>query len=166
MSQAVFDSVAKKQDVQPGDILMVAHGTYLIGTVALVTEEDMPIVLQDHVFRLRLDQSSDVDPYLLLAALSARFVRRQMRVKQFCADIIDKIGERHLEVRVPLPKVREQRAAISAEVRAIIKDQNDTRRRISSLLGCSLRMTRERAAARYAFSIPRSEIVNRTLISK
>jgi hypothetical protein len=166
VSQAISDAVAKRQDIRPGDILMVAHGTYLIGAVALVTDEDMPLVLQDHVFRLRLKESSGVDPYLLLAALSTRFVRRQMRAKQFSADIIDKIGERHLEVRVPLPKATTRRAAMSTEVSVIIDEQNHTRGRIASLLGSNLRMTRERAVARYAFPIPRSAVVNRTLIPK
>ena len=36
---------------------MVAHGTYLVGNVAVVTESDLPLVLQDHVFRLRLAPS-------------------------------------------------------------------------------------------------------------
>jgi hypothetical protein len=145
---------------------MVAHGTYLIGAVALVTEGDMPLVLQDHVFRLRLAEQSGVDSNLLLAALSTRFVRRQVRAKQFSADIIDKIGERHLEIRVPLPKSLTKRAAISAEVGAIVEEQNDTRKRISSLLGSDMRMTRERATARYAFTTKRSEVANRVLIPK
>lgn len=165
VSQAIFDAVAKNQDVRPGDILMVAHGTYLIGAVAFVTDDDMPLVLQDHVFRLRLHESSGVDPYLLLAA-STRFVRRQVRAKQFSADIIDKIGERHLEIRVPLPKEAGQRATIAREVKDIIQEQTNTRKRIVSLIGSDLRMTRERSAARHGFSVARSDIVRRTLIPK
>jgi hypothetical protein len=93
-------------------------------------------------------------------------VRRQVRAKQFSADIIDKIGERHLEIRVPLPKSPTKRRAISTEVGAIIEEQNATRKRIASLLGSDMRMTRERATARYAFTTKRSEITNRVLIPK
>jgi type I restriction enzyme M protein len=101
VAQDVFDSVATRQDVDVSDILMVAHGTYLVGTVAIVTEEDLPLVLQDHIFRLRLRRNISgfngrpVDAWLLLAALSTRFTRRQIRARQFSADIIDKVGNRH-----------------------------------------------------------------------
>src|SRR5262249_12318873 len=72
VSSDVFAAVEARQDVQVNDILMVAHGTYLVGAVAIVTAEDLPLVLQDHVFRLRPDPAK-VDPFLLLAALSTRF---------------------------------------------------------------------------------------------
>jgi hypothetical protein len=166
VAQEVFAQVAKRQDVRSGDVLMVAHGTYLIGAVAIVTEDDMPLVIQDHVFRLRLDEALGVDQYLLLAALSTRFVRRQVRAKQFSADIIDKIGERHLEIQVPIPRNRNMCAAISREVSAIIEEQNSTRRRISALLQSDMRMTRERAEGRHAFSIKRSAVTKRILIPK
>ena len=57
VSSDIYNKVAKIQDIRAGDILMVAHGTYLVGSVAIVTESDLPLVLQDHVFRLRLGPS-------------------------------------------------------------------------------------------------------------
>ncbi len=53
VSEEVYKEVASKQDVQPFDILMVAHGTYLVGEVAILIGADSRLVLQDHVFRLR-----------------------------------------------------------------------------------------------------------------
>jgi hypothetical protein len=151
---------------------MVAHGTYLIGTVAVVTEQDLPLVLQDHVFRLRLRSSDDrfgpepIDPWLVLAALSTRFVRRQIRARQSSADIIDKIGDRHLGVRVPIPRQVERRRQISDAVKEIIKGQTDARKSIRDLLISSMRMTRERSDARYGFSVTRSSINQRILVPK
>lgn len=166
VSEDVYGKVASRQDVQPFDILMVAHGTYLVGTVAIVTELDAPIVLQDHVFRLRVDPSSGVSPFLLLASLSTAFVRRQVRARQFSADIIDKIGERHLELRVPIPRSSNQREEIVSSVERILNEQTATREVIKEASQSDLRMTRERAEARYAFSVRRSQIRNRVLIPK
>lgn len=172
VAQSVHDQVAKRQDVQAGDILMVAHGTYLVGTVAVVTAADLPLVLQDHVFRLRLrpdppvSEANTMDEWLLLAALSTGFVRRQVRARQFSADIIDKIGERHLELRVPIPRDVALRKMVSSQVRAIVEGQTKVRTAVSGLLGSDMRMTRERAAAKHGFSVPRREIKKRILIPK
>lgn len=172
VSKDVYDQVSTRQDVRAGDILFVAHGTYLVGTVAVVTEDDLPLVLQDHVFRLRLRPDAEapgagpVDVWLALAALSTRFVRRQVRIRQFSADIIDKIGERHLELRLPIPRDATRRKAASDAVRELVEGQGDARRNVSSLLGSDMRMTRERAAARHGFSVPRATLAKRVLIPK
>jgi hypothetical protein len=166
VSRAVYDANAARQDVKPGDILMVAHGTYLVGTVAIVAADDTPLMIQDHVFRLRTKNGGDVTPELLLAALSTRFVRRQVRSKQFSADIIDKIGERHLELKVPIPKSKDVRDQITTQVRGVVALQTDIRTRLKALLGSDLRMTRERSQARHSFRISRAEIVSRILIPK
>ncbi|MDW9468672.1 hypothetical protein GOA66_21475 [Sinorhizobium meliloti] len=174
VARQVFDKVAKVQDVQIGDILMVAHGTYLVGTVAIVTAQDMPLVLQDHVFRLRISPSSKfttetgikVDPWLVLAALSTRFVKRQIRARQFSADIIDKIGERHLDVRVPIPRSPDSRERISSKVQNIIEKQSEARHLIGEILGSDMRMIRERSETRLGFTIERRSLARNVLVPK
>jgi hypothetical protein len=166
VSEAVYAKLKDRQGVGPGDILMVAHGTYLIGAVAVVTEEEPKLVLQDHVFRLRVNPTTGVDALYLLAALSTRFVRTQIRARQFSADIIDKIGNRHLEVRVPIPKVLSEQVAVSESVRSILDDQSLARQRIAAVRGVNLRMTRERATARHGFTVSRPSINGRILIPK
>jgi len=104
--------------------------------------------------------------WLALAALSTRFVRRQVRVRQFSADIIDKVGDRHLEVRLPIPRDATRRQAVSQAVREIVEGQGKTRREVASLLGSDMRMTRERAVARHGFSVPRAALAKRVLIPK
>jgi hypothetical protein len=172
VSSEVYDKVAKRQDVRSGDILMVAHGTYLVGNVAIVTESDLPLVLQDHVFRLRLAPSAPefeaapIDTWLALAALSTEFVRRQIRARQFSADIIDKVGERHLEVRVPIARDPAARRLVSDAVRVIVEGQTKARAVIRNVLSSDLRMTRERAESRHGFSVKRSAVAGRILIPK
>lgn len=164
VSEEVYKSYKTIQDLKFEDILFVAHGTYLVGTVAIVTDPKM--VLQDHVFRLRVNPETGVCPYLLLAALSTNFVRRQVRARQFSADIIDKIGERHLELMVPLPKDPLIREMISQEVKTVIAQQDAAREEISAIAAVQSRMTKERAASNLGFAVGRSEVVSRILIPK
>jgi hypothetical protein len=127
ISPAVYERVRSKQDVRIGDVLMVAHGSYLIGAVAIVTDQESQLLLQDHLFRLRCNPTAGISPYLFLAALSTSFVRRQVRSRQFSADIIDKIGERHLGIRVPLPKDATVRQEITERVANVIRKQTEIR---------------------------------------
>jgi hypothetical protein len=166
VSRDVFERVRERQDIQPGDLLMVAHGTYLIGTVAIVTPADLPLVLQDHVFRLRVDPTHRIDPHLLLVGLSTAFVRRQIRSKQFSADIIDKIGERHLELMIPLPSCDDRSSAVAQDVRRILAEQDAVRSGLKDAFRSTLRMSRERSATRHGFTVRRSQLAHRILVPK
>lgn len=172
VSAVVYERVKTRQDLKSGDILMVAHGTYLVGSVALLTDSDLPIVLQDHVFRLRVSPSSKtqdggaISSELVLAALSTSFVRRQVRARQFSADIIDKIGERHLELLVPIPRNAEIREKVETDVGEVVKGQTEVREKISTLLDSKLGMTRERSVSKLGFSVKRSNIKSNILIPK
>jgi hypothetical protein len=150
----------------PFDLLMVAHGSYLAGTSAIVDEDDAKMLLQDHVFRLRVNSTSGVDPHLLLPALTTKFVKRQVRARQFSADIIDKIGERHFGIRVPFPQSNAKRAKVSGAVKAIIDQQTLIRAEIKQVSKSNLRMTRERAEARHGFTVVRHNVHERILIPK
>jgi hypothetical protein len=166
LSEHIYEQYRERQDIRQNDLLMVAHGTYLVGNTALVTEEDPKLVLQDHVFRLRVNPHSGVSPHYLLAALSTSFVKRQVRARQFSADIIDKLGERHLELQIPIPRDPKTMSEISRKVKRVISNQSALRGRFRALSGSDLRMTPERAATRYGFSLSRKEIRSRILIPK
>lgn len=166
VSEEIYEQLRETQDVRAGDLLFVAHGTYLVGNVALVTEDSAKLLLQDHIFRLRVRSGAPIDSRFLAVALSTAFVRRQVRSRQFSADIIDKIGERHLGLKVPIPKDRRVVGQISAAVKEIIETQDAARRTIRTLTGSEDGVLRERAAANFGFSIPRSGVRNRILIPK
>lgn len=120
VSEAIFDDLKKKQDVRAGDILLVRDGTYLIGTNAIVTKYDGPLLYQSHIYKIRCKDSKKLDPFLLLALLNAPVVKRQIRSKQFTQDIIDTIGRRLWEVVVPIPQGEDERNAISRQVSRIV----------------------------------------------
>ena len=166
VSVVLYDELKRKQDIQEGDILFVAHGTYLIGIVAMVTEYDRMLVLQDHVFRLRVSSKSGIDPKLLLGALSTKFVHRQVRARQFSADIIDKIGNRHLGIRVPIPRDLRVQRRIVERVADVLEEQTSVRRDMEEVSRSNLRLTRERAYSMYQFSVNRKQLIGRILIPK
>ena len=166
VSDAVYQRLRAKQDIEPGDVLMVAHGTYLVGTVAIVTDHDARLVLQDHVFRLRPSSAHGITGKYLLAALSTAFVKRQVRSKQFSADIIDKIGDRHLDILVPVPKDRSRIPTIEIQVEAVISSGTRFRETATKLIGAQLRMLRERSDARHGYFVSRSSLRNRILLPK
>ena len=127
VSDEVYDTLAAKQDVRAGDILMVRDGTYLIGTCAFVTEYDTRIVFQSHMYKLRVKQPKKLSPHLLLAALSSEPVQKQIQAKRFTQDIIDSLGDRITELVLPLPKDDGIRHRIAATVEKSINERVESR---------------------------------------
>lgn len=127
VSDEVYESLAQKQDVRAGDILMVRDGTYLIGTCAFITEYDTRIVFQSHLYKLRLKQPQKLSPYLLLAALSSEPVQQQIQAKRFTQDIIDSLGDRISELVLPLPKDGSLRKRIIEMVERSIQERVESR---------------------------------------
>jgi hypothetical protein len=103
VSRAVYDSLADKQSVRPEDLLVVRDGTYLVGTAAMVSQADVPLLFSGGVYRVRVEKPNELDPYLLLVLLWSRTVRRQIRAKRFTRDVIDTLGRRFEEIVIPLP---------------------------------------------------------------
>ena len=126
VSEEFFSKYNQKQDVRPGDILLVRDGTYLIGTNCFVTSLDTKLIYQSHILKFRLTKTAGLDPHLFFLALNSDIVQRQMRSMQFTADTIDTIGNRYLDVLLPVPKsstyqielARETRRALSERVKA------------------------------------------------
>jgi len=120
VSHDIYQLYKRKQDVRASDILMVRDGTYLIGTTAIITEQDTRILFQSHIYKIRSLDFDRLDPFLLLAALNAPIVKRQIRAKQFTQDIIDTLGKRIDEVVLPIPKDKALRDRIARETRETV----------------------------------------------
>lgn len=129
VSEAIYDEWSSKLDVVAGDILMVKDGTYLWAT-AIVTESDLPMLFQSHLYRIRSLDHSVVDPFVLLAVLNTSIVKAQIRAKQFTQDIIDTLGRRLLERKLPLPKEKKLRDKVAAETRKLIETRIALRNRV------------------------------------
>jgi type I restriction enzyme M protein len=127
VSEEIYRSLAAKQDVREGDILMVRDGTYLIGTCAYITKYDTRIVFQSHLYKLRVTDCLKISPYLLLAALSSAPVRRQIKAKRFTQDIIDTLGDRIRELILPIPKDNSIRERVTDMVERSIQERIEAR---------------------------------------
>ncbi len=128
VSREIYESLRTKQDVKAGDILFVRDGTYLIGTCAIVTEQDQEILYQSHIFKIRVNKNEvGLNPYLLLAVLSSPLVQKQVRSKQFTQDIIDSLGERIRELVLPIPKKDAQRDRITKLVKSAVQHRIEAR---------------------------------------
>jgi type I restriction enzyme M protein len=121
VSDEIYNEYKNKIDIASGDILMVRDGTYLIGTTAIVTESDLPMLFQSHLYRIRVEKSKNISPWLLFACLNSPIVRLQIRAKQFTQDIIDTLGKRLFEIKIPIPKDKKKQRAIAKETREIVE---------------------------------------------
>jgi type I restriction enzyme M protein len=121
VSEETYEDMRRGCDVTPGDILMVRDGTYLIGTSAFVTENDVPMLFQSHIFRIRVLKPKVIDPYLLFLCLNTPIVKAQIRSKQFTQDIIDTLGNRVLELALPIPRDRKTRESLACSAKEIIE---------------------------------------------
>ncbi|PRQ04419.1 putative type I restriction enzymeP M protein [Enhygromyxa salina] len=133
VSEAIYAAHHARAPIAVGDLLMVRDGTYLIGTTALVTAWDLPMLYQSHLLRMRVLVSERVSPHLLLALLSAPIVRRQIRAKQFTQDIIDTLGRRVHELVLPIPRDPGLRRRLSDETREIVETRARLRERAREL---------------------------------
>ena len=103
VSEEIYNQYAEKEDVQPGDILLVRDGTYLIGTNCIISEMDTPMIFQSHILKFRVNNKEVINPYLLFLAFNNPLVQRQIRNMQFTADIIDTLGNRYPSYHSVLP---------------------------------------------------------------
>lgn len=129
VSEQIYAEFQSKSDVRADDILLVRDGTYLIGTSAMVTAMDLPMLYQSHLLRVRVEAREELDPWLFFAALNAPVVKRQIRSKQFTQDIIDTIGRRFSEVIIAVPKAKDDQERIAAEVKEIVTSRATMRQR-------------------------------------
>ena len=129
----IFDEYAVQQDVRPEDILFVHEGTYLIGTAAMVTSFDGPLLYQHHLAKFRVLDSAPFNSFFFLAAIESPLVRRQVRARQFSADIIDSVVGRLDEIIIPVPKDGLKLQRIQRTVRESILGRTRIREQLSHL---------------------------------
>ena len=129
VSKDLYESLAEKQDVKEGDILMVKDGSYLIGTCAMITQYDTRIIYQSHLYKIRVCENNKygLDRYYLLAALSSDFVRKQIVANTFSHDIINSLGDRLKELVIPIAKKAEKRNQIVTMVKKSIDESIEAR---------------------------------------
>lgn len=134
VSEDIFRAYSPDQDVRAGDIIFVHEGTYLIGTAAMVTAYDGPMLYQHHLAKFRVSDNAPLSNHFLLAAFASPIVQRQVRARQFSADIIDSVVGRIGEIIIPVPKDRGIHDKVSAIVKRAVDGRGQWRERVSHFL--------------------------------
>ena len=120
ISEDIYDIYKDKQKIEPEDILIVNDGTYLMGRTAMITKADIKIVIQSHFRRIKVKNKDVLSPYLLLAMLGLEIVQKQIESKAFRQGTISTLGNRIMDVRIPIPTDVELRNKIIANISEII----------------------------------------------
>jgi type I restriction enzyme M protein len=127
VSEAIYKEYKKRQDVRTNDILMVRDGTYLIGSTAIITKYDEKILYQSHILKIRVLKPEVMNPFLLLALLSSDPVLAQIKSKRITQDIIDTLGDRLLEVLLPIPNSTVTSRKVADMVQKSIEERMEAR---------------------------------------
>ena len=123
----------RKQDLRPGDILLVCDGDSLIGQNAMVTPADGPMVIQGHLKKLRA--KGDLDPHLLMFLINCSQVQQQFQEKIIAQATVGTLGKRLEEVVIPISKNPEDRDKMAGTAREIVDNLTQTTKAAKELMG-------------------------------
>ena len=137
LSEDIYELYKEKQNVEPEDILVVNDGTYLMGRTAMITEADTKIVFQSHFRRIKVTNKKKMSPHLLLALLGLEIVQKQIESKSFRQGTISTLGNRLLEVKIPIPTDGSLKEKLSKNIKQIVLAKQEAKIRAQSytLLG-------------------------------
>jgi len=134
-SEEVYLQYKDKQNIEVGDILLVKDGgPNLIGNTAYITELDRKIIIQSHIYKIKvLENGESIDSFLMLYLLNLDLVQKQIEAITFVQGTIASIGNRIMEITLPIPVSIEKRKEISKHVEKIIEDKTKNRKKIRNL---------------------------------
>ena len=134
-SKEVYELYKEKQNIQVGDILLVKDGgPNLIGNTAYITELDKEIIIQSHIFQIKsLPNDEYIDSFLLLYLLNLDIVQKQIQAITFIQGTIATIGNRIMELVLPIPSDINKRKEIAKTIEKIIEDKVNIRKKIRNL---------------------------------
>ncbi|MFB6144806.1 MAG: N-6 DNA methylase [Candidatus Nanohaloarchaea archaeon] len=135
VSEDIYEEYKSKADLEAGDILLVKDGTSLIGTSCMITEHDTKILYQSHLYRVRVEDEENLDPYLLFYALNHPVVQEQIKARQFNQQIIDSLSKKRLrEVLLPLPKTPEKKEEVRDKMKEIVDKRAELRKEAEEVM--------------------------------
>ncbi len=113
ISQDVFKQYKDKQGLKEHDILFVKDGTYRIGDSVLLFEKDLNCLVQSHFKMIRVKKIDLINPFLLFFLLQQEIVQKQIQSNVFTQATLSSIGNRIFDIKIPLPKNKEEKEKIT-----------------------------------------------------
>ncbi|MCK4384483.1 MAG: hypothetical protein KAW66_14375, partial [Candidatus Lokiarchaeota archaeon] len=134
-SEEVYNQFRNKQNIEIEDILLVKDGgPNLIGKTAFITNLDTKIIIQSHIYQIKtLENNENIDSYLILHLLNLEIVQKQIKAITFIQGTIATIGNRIMDVKLPIPSDLNKRKEISKYIKEIIDNKRDVRKKINEL---------------------------------
>ncbi|MFW9895214.1 MAG: N-6 DNA methylase, partial [Candidatus Thorarchaeota archaeon] len=134
-SKEVYEQYKENQNIEVNDILLVKDGgSNLIGKTAYITKLDTEIIIQSHIYQIKtLVNEESIDSYLLFYLLNLDIVQKQIQAITFIQGTIATIGNRIMDIVLPIPSDVSKREEISKTIKQIIEDKIETRLKIKNL---------------------------------
>jgi type I restriction enzyme M protein len=126
VSRRVYERYSGKQDLRPGDILIIKDGTYKVGRSIILLEQDVEALVQSHFKVIRVKRNDLLDAFLLYHLLQQPIVMKQIALNTFVQATLSTIGKRFGKVVLPIPREKKERRKVSKEV----EDRLRARRRL------------------------------------
>ena len=121
--QDTYDNLTRnKRRVKEEDVIFVRRGSYRIGTVAMASPRDRPVLMTRELLTLRVRPENDyrITPYYLMALLSSPDVQKQLGRLTFIDTTLPNIGDRWRELRLPIHKDETEASKMSEIVKGAI----------------------------------------------
>jgi len=141
VNEETYIKYKEKQDLQKGDILFIKDGTYRIGETLILTEHDLKMLVQSHFLKIRSINQKKLDPYLLLYLLHIPIVRKQIDERTFVQATLSTIGDRLMDVRLPIPKDKKIKDKIAKLMKEKINERAELRQEIRKVFETKINKT-------------------------
>lgn len=114
--------------LKPKDILFVRRGSYRIGSVAMVSKNDINVILTREILVIRVNEKIakekyNLTPEYLLYAISHIITYKQLENKIFIDTTLPNIADRWKELKLPILKDIEKLEQITKKVKKAISSQ-------------------------------------------
>lgn len=134
VARELYLKFKERQDLKEEDVLFVKDGTFLIGDTAMLTKEDLEILVQSHFLIIRILEKTKLNPYLLFYLLNIPIVKRQMDEKTFVQATLSTIGDRLEEVVLPIPKDKNKNLEMIKDISKTILTRSQLRKQLKEII--------------------------------
>lgn len=138
VAEEIYWQYKKQQDIKADDILFVNDGTFLIGRSAILTENDTKCIIQSHLRKIRVLQPDILNPFYLFYLLNLNVVQKQVEMLTFVQATLSTLGNRIMDLELPIHKDKSKFEQISQEVQAIVLLKKQLKERTNLLIDNSL----------------------------
>ncbi len=138
VADEIYEKYKKSQDIQVNDILFVNDGTFLIGRSAMVTKLDVKCIIQSHLRKIRVVENEELTPFYLFYLLNSKVVQEQISKHTFVQATLSTLGNRIMELILPVPTDRQEIDRISNEIKSIINKKCEIREKTLEVIDNSI----------------------------